>query len=73
MVGRAAANLELSWNAGTTCAHIHQIARVFARFWIHAPLFQNAFANVGASKSATPQYHECVGRLRYVYSKFQIS
>ena len=47
---------------GKTCANMHQSASVLARFWIQPPLFQKKFATVGASSSARPQYHACVGR-----------
>ena len=67
------ANTPVSWNSGNTCANMHQIANVLARFWIQPPLFQKALAKVGASSSARPQYQACVGRLLYVYSKFQRS
>ncbi len=62
-----------SWNSGNTCANMHQVASVLARFWIQPPLFHSMLANVGASNSARPQYHACVGRLLYVYSKFHKS
>ena len=54
----------LSWNRGKTWANIHQVARVWARFWIQPPLFHSAAATVGASSRARPQYQAWVGRFR---------